>query len=555
MELRTRTLSGYLHPRYIDLLLFAGALLLYGMLPSNNYNYADDSLRWAFGVASNTGLINSHHLYLQGLRVIYHALTAGLDLPVEPQQFLSIYSACWGAVGLVALYRLLTFLNYGRFALSGALICGFTTNYWLYSIVGDCYVPATAAMIMGAYCYLKSMQTSAAANYAAWASAAAASFTLMILHHQAYAIFVVALAASLMLVRGGADAKRAIRAFTVLGLTGLVSLSIYGATYAKTPNPENHSFRSFVSGYAESFNALPDQKKLSLSVLINAAAGQARAILPYYVIYKSERMANSIQQRFPYRNVYPYPYLVRNLSAVGLCFALLGIAVFSIAGLVLAPIGLFQVIRERKAEFALLLSTLPQAMFFIWWEGISDEFWIWSLPMVAILMAKGTAQAKKPRLGLLNAGVAGLFMSSLLGAVLLFNDPANDIDAVNQQYLQRVKTGDLVIGFDEIQSAARAKLTMEKNHFQYFNIFIRASTWNDDSFEELKQMAETTLAGSGRVYVSPYLLSPPTSNMVGIRLKNRQFDAQRQTLIQYLQALDQSRIEWMPMSATVPGYF
>jgi len=198
---------------------------------------------------------------------------------------------------------------------------------------------------------------------------------------------------------------------------------------------------------------------------------------------------------------------------------------------------------------------IPQALFFIWWEGISDEFWIWSLPLVVMLTAKGASYGERWPVRLLIASTVGLFVSSLLGAALLFANPDNDIDAVNQRYLARVASADLLIGFNEIQSAARTHLAMEHQGFRYFNIFNRSFRWSNTDLAKLDHETAETLERGGKVFVDSYILHPPRSNLAFIRLSNKEFETQRLDIIAHLRKVDPARIEWVQQAATVPGYF
>jgi len=545
--------------RYVELAIFTGALLLYGLLPSHNYHYADDSLRWAYAITQPSGLINSHHLYLNIMREIYHALHAVFGTAVEPARLLALYSALWGAVGLVWFYRLLRILGCGAVALPGTLACAFTTNYWAYSIVGDVYVPATALMVIGAYAFIRSLRANSYRSQVGGTLAAIVAFVLMILHHQAYSVFVIGLTAGTLFTRESIWKRRLIQSVIVLAVTGIVALAIYGVVYRATQDTETTSLRAFVSGYVDSLNARPDQKRISLSILANSAAGQLRALLPYYVMFRSASVTHAIQQRFPYRYVYPYPYLVRSLSPIDIALILVGAIVVGVAGCVLCVCGAITLLREKDGALAILFAMFPQALFFIWWEGISDEFWIWSLPLVIMVAAKGAARGQRwgqrwP-VRLLNAAVVGLFVCSLLGAILLFANPDNDIDAVNRRYLARVSAADMVVGFDEIQATGRTHLAMEQQGFLYFNVFDHSFNWSGADLAELEREIAETLARGGKIFVDSYILHPPKSHLAFIRLTNPEFDVQRQNILVHLRSVPSARIEWISQDATVPGYF
>lgn len=540
---------------FIEAAIFVGALLLYGLLSSNNSNYADDALHWGYLITQSSGLINSHHLYLNAMRELYHALGSAFGAAVDPVWLLAAYAALWGAIGLVSLYRLLRLLGCGPAALPGTLVCAFATDYWAYSTVSDVYIPATALLVVGAYAFLRSLRAESAYQQTAWVSGAVLAFVLMTLHHQAYSIFVAGIAVGALLMREGLRARRLKQSAIVLVVTGLTSLAFYGVVYKTIPNPEGKSFRAFISGYVESFDARPDQKLISFSILVNSGAGELRALFPYYVVYRSDSVTRAIQRRFPYRNVYPYPYLVRSLSPVSVALILLGAVTAGLLGAALVARGIAAAVRERDGTLALLFAMLPTALFFIWWEGISDEFWIWSIPLVAVLVAKGAATGTRWSIRFMSAVVVGLFVSSLLGAILLFADPNNDIDAVNRRYLASVGSTDLLVGFDEIQSTARARLAMQWQGFRYFNIFSHSSSWTSADLAALDREIAETLARGGMICVDSYVPHPPKSYLACISLMNREFETQRKDILDHLKAVPPARIKWMPQVATVPGYF
>jgi hypothetical protein len=120
-------LAGAIEPtvRRGSFLLGTGAFLLYSLLPSRNWNYADDSLGWAHGLLDKQGLINEHHLYLNGIRFAFQAL-GRLGIRPDPAHLLAGYCAFFGALGLVVLERLLRRAGFKSAALGGACL-------WLFS--------------------------------------------------------------------------------------------------------------------------------------------------------------------------------------------------------------------------------------------------------------------------------------------------------------------------------------------------------------------------------------------------------------------------------------
>lgn len=549
---------------YLGAAVFVVALLVYGLAPSRNSLYADDSLSWAWQLSQGTGLVNSHHLYLNPLKAVY-AWGLGSAWHWDPALFMASYSALWGAVGLFALYQLLLFLGCGRASLPGTVVCGCTNGYWSYAIVGDVYVPATAALVLGTYLLLLGLDEPRPARRAPLLAGTVTAFLVMILHHQAYAWFVCGLPLAIPFFGNRDRRRRALEVAGVAVATGVLALSVYAAVFAAFPNPRHESFASFVSGYAGpgKYQEEADQKSLAPSMFLKAGAGEIRAVFPYYVAFRSPAVTRFVQRLSPARAVYAYPFLVRTLGPVRVALILIGLLAAGLTGAWLAVLGLVRACSERGPTFALLVAALPQAVFFVWWLGVSDEFWIWSLPFVALLAATGAVgrgtRAAGPRshssarwrtlpggVALLTVCAAGLFVSTGLGAVALFADPGNDLDAVDCAFVSQVTRQDLVLGLDRIQPAARINLSRLRQGFQYVNVFDRAAQWDESDFEAVRHAVRQALARGGRVFVSPYLSRPPSANIEWIRRLNPAFPGQWTQLAAYLHSLPADASRWPP---------
>ena len=535
--------------------VFAGFLLLYALLPSHNPNYADDSLDWAEQLTRTKGLINSHHLALNFWRVAWHGLHDGLGLTIGPGQLLSLWSAICGAAGLAALWLMLRRTYPPTLALAGVLTCGFSAGYWCYSIVGDVYVPAIAFLTIGTERFLAALHSPGGARSARAALLSGLALYVSVMHHQAHAVYIATLAPASLLLRGIPWNRRLTVACSVPLMAGLLSLATYLGVYAVRDKPPGESFGGFIAGYAGHFDLRADQKALSVNALVNAAAGQARALVTYNVVFRSTRATSAIQARFPYRNVYSYPYLVRNISvpsavAIGLASALAGILIlgFVITGVVVA-------IRERDSAWLLLLLALPQAMFFMWWEGISDEFWLWTIPTLVVVAVTGARVLGRHAATAMGAIATLLLLSTSLGSVLLYLDAGNDIDSVNDAYMKDLAPSDLLISWDGIQSTARAHLLHPSVAFGYFNIQAHAGHWSSADSLEMEQAITRTQSQNGRIWLGPYLHDMPASNMYFILAQNPSFEQTYPALLARLDRLDSmSVVRCLPV-ARVPDLF
>jgi hypothetical protein len=528
--------------------IFVVALLVFALLPTQNFNYADDSLSWAYQLTQSGNLINSQHLYFNAMRWLYQLLhDAGLT--ISPARLLALYSAVWGAIGLAILYRLLVRTGFGNLALWGTLFCAFTADYWSYSIVGDVYMPQIGLMIMGLYFVYFGLTSENARNAWRYAIGATIAFLLMLAHHQAFILFVLGLLPAAFLMQ-----KAVVRKWRVLfgvGVPAAVSalaFLLWTVVYFSMPVEKNGLIR-FGMGYVASFQDRPDQKHLGLGTMVNLASGETRALVTPNVIFRSAEVAQAIQHRYPCRGVYPYPYLVRDIpipvaGLIGIC-ALLA----TLLALYLFARGLWAGLKERDLVLLVFIPMIPQVVFFAWWEAISDEFAIWTLPLLAIIVARGAAEMTHP-LRWMRTTVACLLLSTLLGSILLYWNPRNDIDWMNDQYVKSFGKDDFLIGFEEIQSGHRIALEMESQGFQFFNVGnFRAA----DADVEAEAALDSAVKKGLRIHVSPKFTYPPKSALAFIATFNPKFTSQRAAVLAKLRAMPD--VDWVKPAVFEEQYF
>jgi hypothetical protein len=528
--------------------IFVVALLVFALLPTQNFNYADDSLSWAYQLTQSGNLINSQHLYFNAMRWLYQLLhDAGLT--ISPARLLALYSAVWGAIGLAILYRLLVRTGFGNLALWGTLFCAFTADYWSYSIVGDVYVPQIGLMIMGLYFVYFGLTSENARNAWRYAIGATIAFLLMLAHHQAFILFVLGLLPAAFLMQ-----KAVVRKWRVLfgvGVPAAVSalaFLLWTVVYFSMPVEKNGLIR-FGMGYVASFQDRPDQKHLGLGTMVNLASGETRALVTPNIIFRSAEVAQAIQHRYPCRGVYPYPYLVRDIPIpvagfIGIC-ALLA----TLLALYLFARGLWAGLKERGLVLLIFIPMIPQVVFFAWWEAISDEFAIWTLPLLAIIVARGAAEMTHP-LRWMRTTVACLLLSTLLGSILLYWNPRNDIDWMNDQYVKSFGKNDFLIGFEEIQSGHRIALETESRGFQFFNVGnFRAA----DADVEAEAALDSAVKKGLRIHVSPKFTYPPKSALAFIATFNPKFASQRAAVLAKLRAMPD--VDWVKPAVFEEQYF
>lgn len=528
--------------------VFCGPLLVYGLLPTQNHNYADDSLAWAYQLTQSGGLINSHHLYLNPMRWLYHLL-AGAGLTVNPVSMLALYSAAWGAAGLAILYRLLVRAGLGRTALWGTLLCAVSAGYWSYSIAGDVYVPAAALMTIGVYCVYSGLTTLTTRSARWYAAGAVLAFAAMLAHHQAHVVFVLGMVPAVLLMRISTAKRRAVIGVGVPTAVCVLALTMYAVAYQSVSQEERHGFVQFGVGYVESFEPREDQKQLGAGTLVNIAAGETRALVSTNVMFRSPEVAQAVQDRYPQRATYPLPYLVRDVPAPVAVLAAVAAVLGVLLVVMLSVRGLWFGLKERGLVLLIAVAMVPQVLFFAWWEGVSDEFSLWTLPLLAILSAWGAARTKHP-LQWLKAAVACVFLSTLVGSVLLYWNPRNDIDLVTDGYVNALGPGDLVVGFDDIQSDFRTMLDADRQGFEYLNFFNVRGPHDTARFEAA---LDSAAAAGLRIHVSPRLTHPPKSALVFKESVDPDFDSQRALILDKLEAMPS--VEWVEPSAFSERYF
>ncbi|MGE2834254.1 ArnT family glycosyltransferase [Mycobacterium sp. SMC-4] len=528
--------------------VFVGPLMVYALLPTQNHNYADDSLSWAYQLTQSGNLINSHHLYLNPMRWLYQLLL-DVGLTVNPVSLLAFYSAVWGAIGLAVLYRLLVRAGLGKTALWGALLCGVSAGYWSYSIAGDVYIPAAALMIIGVYCVYCGLTTRRTRGARWYALAAVVAFTLMLTHHQAHVVFVLGLIPAVLLTRKATALRRALIGIAVPAAVCSLAVAIYAVAYLSLPEEQQHGFVAFGVGYVESFEPRADQKQIGIGTLANIAAGETRALVSTNVMFGNEEVAQAVQDRYPYRATYPFPYLVRDVPAPVAMLAGISAAIAMLLTALLSVRGLWVGLKERGLVLLVTVPMIPQLLFFAWWEGISDEFSLWTLPLVAILAARGAARMTHP-LRWLRATVACVFVSTFVGSVLLYWNPANDIDQVNDGYISSLHHGDLLVGFEDIQSDFRIMLAADRRGFEYLNFFNVRDT---EDVREFDAALDAAADAGMRIHISPRLTHPPKSAVAFKESVDPAFGSQRAGLLAKLAALP--GIDWLRPAVFSERYF
>lgn len=146
--------------------------------------------------------------------------------------------------------------------------------------------------------------------------------------------------------------------------------------------------------------------------------------------------------------------------------------------------------------------------------------------------------------------VATLLLSTLAGSISLYWNPQNDIDFVNDQYAQSLGKGDVLIGFEDIQSDFRMNLESDEQGFEYLNYFNVRDSRQASQFETSLASAVRSRA---RIHVSPRLTYPPKSAVDFRQSTDPDFDSQRAALLATLRRIP--GIDWLKPKVFLEGYF
>jgi|GEM_PF-2323310 hypothetical protein len=558
MEIKLKTFDQWLastlshgnSPQFIFIIIGAAYILL----PTQYWNYADDSIRWAYEISIDSGIINTHHLYLNILRPIYQLLSN--TFTIDPLSFLSLYSSIFGIIGLFFLNKILIETTSKDIALLGVIFCATSAGYWSYSIVGDNYIPAVALMLGGFYYHFKTLTLFGKGRYISSLAASIAFFIGMILHHQALAIIVVGLSPGTLIATQFPIQTRLKFGIIAPALTGIITIGIYLCVYAyDTERNQVQTPTEYMAGYAETFKKNPDMKSLSIKSLANAAMGIGKSLLSSNFIFSSNSIIDSLQKRFPYRHIHSYPFLIHNLGTSTYSIIVVSIFICTIMLLILIPSGGYLGLTSQSIATPIFTASFVQMTFFIWWEAISDEFWIWFLPIATIAISIAIARKLNHPRVIYTLLIIPLMASTYLGSINIYQDKSNDLDLVNKSFVYDLKEHDLLIAMDEIISLNRNRLARINQGFNYFNIFVRASKGKQLDINLLKELIADTNRNGGTIYIGPYVSTPPKSYIELINMNNPDFIDEYTTIIGIINSQDNLKVKWIEAKVAPSKYF
>jgi hypothetical protein len=283
---------------------------------------------------------------------------------------------------------------------------------------------------------------------AAWLAGASAAAVLAAVHHQAFGLAALPCFAAIVVCgRRRNRTERVRRGLAFAGPTLVLVLAIFGTAFRASGEK---SFVLFLRGYEAWMQMLPYDSLQPLTP-IYAGIGIARCIVFPDVALRFDPIYRAVQSRIPHKLIFDDKYLLGDMSlpAVIVTMVAASLACLLFAGLLIVAIRHRRSYPRTAGFWALLGWVAVQTAFFAAWEPSSNEFWIWLVPCLALLVVA-------PAVGRLQAPVATVVPALLIASLALANapvvrrygDPERCIFRANKTYLTKLDADDLVISGD-----------------------------------------------------------------------------------------------------------
>lgn len=421
--------------------------LVYLIGTNRCYPIVDDTLPFAIKVNREAD-VHVHHLVLNVLRWLNHALGISRDnLPGSILLF-----RCY-----VAFTSFLTLLLVGiltlrwfrslRSALIALLLTAFAFGFWLYSMITDVPVPASAFGLLAVYLADRSFDF---AERRRWLLIILASVAILLaaLNHQSYSLIVLPISAILLFWdrRGSPWKNRVGRAALLIGLTGLLGFGAYDIAYRSSAQQKD--FITFIRGFQASGKSFPSDR-LQVRTPVYAGIGITRALFfPEYAV-SYNRPYDIVCREFPFRFMSKYRYLIRDVpgAVVFLALVVSGLLLFAWGLAVMTTLRCLARHRPRAPGFWMVWSWIVlNGLFSAWWLASSREFWIWLVPFMSLAgtgivlrSLHGRARVVLPVLI-----VVSMFAVNIPAIASLWN-PGHCFYGVNKTYLSTIGSDDVAI--------------------------------------------------------------------------------------------------------------
>lgn len=479
-------------------------MMVYILHPSENFGYADDSVHYVTNI-KNGGAIRAHHLVLAMLPTVFRPVL-GPD-PSYPRtlMMMRLYVAVGGGLGILVIGVLLLRWCASTFAaLSGMLLVGLSYGYWAYSVLTDLYVPAIAFALTAIWLADKACSEARTGRVLVVLLLCIVAVLLAAVNHQLQALVAIPITLGILFSRrhGKGTWESVGRAAYFFVIVSCAGLAIFYTFFKLDPSDD---FLLFVRGMS-AYMDRPMQDHLQLLTPVYAFVGFVRVLIYPEYLLGFDKLFSVVQGQFPVKFLEDERFLLRDMGDVSLSF-LTVLNVFIVAlslFYLIAGIRAFRRSRMSPGQWMAVGWTCVMTIASVMWEPTSNEFWIWAMPALSILITPfalgGSVGAGKW------VAVLALICSMLIanGTVLWkYGSASNCIYRENKRYLGYLTADDLAIeaGFQNSKAAESLVETPAQRYESIFGAFSMADS-------SLIDRLDTVARSGGRVVLDPMLVMP-----------------------------------------------
>jgi len=308
-------------------------------------------------------------------------------------------------------------------------------------------------------------------------------------------------------------------------------------------------FIHFLRGYEAWMATLPYDKP-SLETPLYAVLGITRTLIFPDYLFKFDSIFATAQRKFELKIVMDDRFLIADMPSWAVLGSLACGALACIALAALAWVALTRrTWRHRPGTFwALPFWVCLQSLFFALWEPTSNEFWIWLVPCLAILVVGPATRVLQNGRGRFIPWAGAVALAAANGPVIQrYAAPDRCIYRINKEYLVRLAPSDLVVSGDGYPSMW-FKLLYESATPEVH--FYRGAFTLRDSV--LQAQVDRVAAAGGRIFLDPTLVMP---NEAELNLQDFFVQAKQQITVGVEESEDQLlRFETLCQERGIPLY-
>jgi len=482
-------------PRLLTGGLTIGWAFVLAIGQSWNFLYADDSL--PFVVRVHQGQTHPHHLIIGFLATV----NAWLGW-VREEDFgrtlglVRIFVSGMSLVGCLGIGYLAWLWFKRRWAVAAATVLAMVSyGFWAYSIVPDFYIPGIAAVIWAGIA-VENFQCSGKWG---WIGIAVVATWVAGLCHQSYFVFAVIATCVLLLNK---QTKAAITFLTTT--SGLAGVSYIIAFLGQQ---EYSSFWGFVRGYTAHMQFTP-YEKLQVLTPLYALVGLVRSwTFPEYFV-RLGTVSEWVESRYTLKLLLDDRFLLRHLppEIAGILGGMGIVGVVLVGILLLIQAKRWHVkLRGRWSYWSLIGWGGVLLVLAVLWEPSSNEFWLWSVPLVALLLSDSRSSMEKCLWGLAGLGIA----VATVPIIWLYRSPDNEIYSVNKRYRLHLQPEDIVIAADFHQTLALNWLYPTQARVLQYPL--GRLEWDSNLHDALSELARP--GSRGRLILDPMIVMPHRSEI------------------------------------------